>query len=184
MESKSYVCVKCGRVCHFCLHSKVEATEQLCSQCYIDERCEKEPFNSVRQNEMPDDVRKVAPKDFPNLTDLIRDEARKRAIRNECNGILNHNSAKPLQSDIEERYDAIPQEALRAVARVMGHGTRKYGPKNWDKIGCEDHLNHALRHINLALLDDTEDEPGTKAHLSHAICRLFFAYETYKEVSE
>lgn len=93
-------------------------------------------------------------------------------------------TAKPLQSEIEERYDCIPQEALRAIARVMGNGTRKYGPRNWDKISYEDHVNHALRHINLALLCDTEDEPGTKAHISHAMCRLFFAYETYKEVSE
>jgi len=200
----------------------------MCSVCFGEEQCankQKEPFNSEHECEVPDGVRKVKPKEVPSITDLMRNEARKRAMRNECNSVWKRNAdvevpacgicakpvsldmilktqsgtriceechyklyheepSKPLQSDIEERYDAIPQEALRAIARVMGHGTRKYGPNNWDKIGFEDHVNHALRHINYAMLGDVEDENGTKAHLSHAITRLMFAYETYKEASE
>lgn len=87
--------------------------------------------------------------------------------------------------DAEARYDLMPQRALRAIAIVMGEGAIEYGVDNWrTKTDFAKNMNRAAQHWNLALLCDTDHEASVKDHLSHCICRMMMAYETYKEVSE
>ena len=64
------------------------------------------------------------------------------------------------QSHIEERIDLIPWPALSRVARTLAEGNQKYGPRNYLCIEARDHLNHALRHLFLALTDDASEDHG------------------------
>lgn len=82
-----------------------------------------------------------------------------------------------LQTPIDESYTAIPPLALAKVACVMASGTRKYGPRNWDRISVADHLDHAIRHGYLYVMGDTEDEPTGVDHLAHMACRALMALE-------
>jgi hypothetical protein len=76
------------------------------------------------------------------------------------------------QSHIGGRYDLIPPHALKTVAYVLAEGAKKYSEFNWKRITTNEHINHALNHINLHFIGD-EDEN----HLGHAIVRLMMAYE-------
>lgn len=87
------------------------------------------------------------------------------------------NATTGLQTPIEESYTAIPPLALAKVACVMASGTRKYGPRNWDRISVADHLDHAIRHGYLYVMGDTEDEPTGVDHLAHMACRALMALE-------
>lgn len=73
------------------------------------------------------------------------------------------------QSRIPGRYDLLPPEAIEQAAIVLKAGEH-YGKDNWRRISCEDHINHALRHIFQYLAND-QSEP----HLGHALVRLMFA---------
>ena len=74
------------------------------------------------------------------------------------------------QSFIKARFDAIPPIVLKLLAQCLGFGLRKYGKDNWKQIPKEEHLAHALNHINEWQLSD-RSEP----HLVNAMARLSFA---------
>lgn len=76
------------------------------------------------------------------------------------------------QSRVDARFDLIPPYVLQAVAEVLGAGARKYGEDNWKRITTNEHLNHALNHVNLHFLKDKSGED----HLAHAVVRLMMAY--------
>lgn len=81
---------------------------------------------------------------------------------------------------------SIPEEAcptgnertargLAAIGKVLERGERKYGPGNWWGISPKDHVRHAIAHL-LAYGAGDRQEPGNE-HLTHAACRVAFAYE-------
>lgn len=78
---------------------------------------------------------------------------------------------KPIQSKLSTRYDLIPFEVLREIAKVLKDAADKYGDQNWQNISIDDHLNHAINHI----VEFNLDEKPSEDHLIHAICRLMFA---------
>lgn len=66
----------------------------------------------------------------------------------------------------------LPFEALNQISQVLYEGFKKYGRDNWRRIGREDHVEHALRHLVLySTLGNDED-------LQHAATRLLFALST------
>ena len=86
--------------------------------------------------------------------------------------IENENGGK--QSRLDYRCDLLPAAATLAVARVLHQGNLKYGPTNWRKIPCEDHLNHAMAHAFAYLGMDESDD-----HLAHFACRALMALEMH-----
>jgi hypothetical protein len=69
-----------------------------------------------------------------------------------------------------ERYDLIPVEPLREVARVFGKGATKYWDRNWEK-GYDWSLSYASlqRHVN-AFWSGEDIDPSSKCHhLAHAV---------------
>lgn len=86
-------------------------------------------------------------------------------------------TVEAIQSEITERFISIPPHALIEVAKVFGDGHRKYGSENMPLVTYDDNMNHAFRHIMLALTNDCVDEPSPEAHIAHAICRLLMALE-------
>ena len=74
------------------------------------------------------------------------------------------------QSFIAARFDCIPPIVLRLLAQCLGFGARKYGKDNWQAIPIEDHIAHAMNHLNEWMLSD-RSEP----HLVNAMARVSFA---------
>lgn len=76
------------------------------------------------------------------------------------------------------RFELIPPKPLHEVAKVLTHGAKKYGPRNWMLV--DNHLDRytgaTYRHINAWQQGEDIDESGCH-HLAHAICSLMFLLE-------
>ena len=82
-----------------------------------------------------------------------------------------------MQSKVERAFHLMDGKAMFRLAGVLHIGAQKYARDNWRKIGCEDHINHALQHLFAYQAGDKQDD-----HLGHAFCRLMMACAT--EVDE
>ena len=74
------------------------------------------------------------------------------------------------QAFISADFSSVPPKCLRLLAQCLGFGSRKYGKDNAGKIPIEDHLSHAMNHINEFRTGDTS-EP----HLVNALARITMA---------
>lgn len=87
------------------------------------------------------------------------------------------NEAGGRQSDLPYGFHLLPVRAMFAAAQVAKYGADKYGEtideRNYTRIDPAEHVNHALAHLFAFLAGDESDD-----HLSHAIVRTQFAYET------
>ena len=81
-------------------------------------------------------------------------------------------------SKTERLFTAVDPAAMDALAYVLYKGAQKYARDNWRSCPTDEHLNHALRHLNIYLeltrAPWLRREEGTE-HLSHAFCRLMMA---------
>ncbi len=75
------------------------------------------------------------------------------------------------QEDNEYRY--LSPGWIDSVARGLTAGAVKHPGETWRTIPCEEHLWRALRHINLYLSGNREDD-----HICNASMRLMMAFET------
>jgi hypothetical protein len=82
-----------------------------------------------------------------------------------------------LQTHIEARFDYVHPVVLKLLAECLGFGAKKYGNTNYRKISVQQHLNHAMNHINEHNRGDVDE-----LHLVNALARIHFAisclYET------
>lgn len=74
------------------------------------------------------------------------------------------------QSKLEERYDLLPPEAMRRLAKVLAYGAAKYSDDNWHGIPTRSHINHLIRHVIEYLAGDKSED-----HLGHVLCRAAMA---------
>lgn len=74
------------------------------------------------------------------------------------------------QSDTPYAFTELDPHAMFVLTEILYTGREKYGKNNWRLISVEDHINHALVHINAYMAGDNQDD-----HLGHAFCRLMFA---------
>lgn len=86
------------------------------------------------------------------------------------NGEVTINEQGGYQSKLDYDFTLSDPFANFRLAQVLGVGARKYARDNWRLIGVDDHINHALVHINAFLAGDKQDD-----HLGHALCRLHMA---------
>ncbi len=84
---------------------------------------------------------------------------------------------KPLQSHIDARFDCIDPVVMKLLAECLGYGAKKYFPYSYFRIPVEDHINHALNHINehRRLGQDKTQKPEDELHLVNALARITFA---------
>lgn len=76
--------------------------------------------------------------------------------------------------DNKGRFDLLPADAVRQLARVMETGCLKYGDRNWENgIPLRRYIDSALRHI-FCVLSGATDEP----HLPMAMWNLACAIQT------
>jgi hypothetical protein len=83
------------------------------------------------------------------------------------------NSRGGKQAKLQYLFTDFAAEDVLRVARVSAAGHEAYGPKNYMKLSTEEHINHALAHINEFLTGDQSED-----FLAKAICRLYFAMAT------
>ncbi len=79
----------------------------------------------------------------------------------------------------------LPPEAMLEIAKVFGHGGRKYGIGNWRRHGVNGdgldarnrYLSAAMRHIvSMMKLQDSDDESGL-LHAAHAAACMMILIE-------
>jgi Domain of unknown function (DUF5664) len=85
------------------------------------------------------------------------------------------NEAGGSQSRIETRLDLVPASVMYDVGRVLAEGAIKYGEWNWQLIPRDEHIAHALEHINNEMMLSQDGCYTDGEDITHAICRLLFA---------
>jgi len=84
---------------------------------------------------------------------------------------VKHDSDKP-------STDLLPFTALIAVSRVMGSGSKKYGPHNWKGgFAWRRLLGAALRHLFDWARGINRDPETGESHLAHAACCVLMLLE-------
>lgn len=64
--------------------------------------------------------------------------------------IVRHSSGAT-SSRLDERYDLIPHEAMKAMARRFAFGAKRHSPDNWKKGDADyarERLNHLWQHLS------------------------------------
>jgi hypothetical protein len=63
------------------------------------------------------------------------------------------------------------------LAECLGFGAAKYYPYSYHRIPVDDHINHALNHINehRRLSQEIRIDPADEMHLVNALARITFA---------
>jgi hypothetical protein len=86
-------------------------------------------------------------------------------------------STKILQSHVAARFDCIDPVVLKMLAECLGFGAAKYYPYSYHRIPVDDHINHALNHINehRRLSQEIRIDPADEMHLVNALARITFA---------
>jgi dATP/dGTP diphosphohydrolase, N-terminal len=94
---------------------------------------------------------------------------------------LKYSTGAVRSSDAEHtRFDLIPQAGVRRLAETCAEGAQKYGERNWEQgFPASSLANHALRHINLWLSGNAEED-----HLSHAAWNLLALMHFEEEMPE
>lgn len=74
---------------------------------------------------------------------------------------------------IWDKEDEIKRDIVLMIAKTMEYGIGRYKLNNWRLIPGEDHLNHALTHLFMAEIGNTDDD-----HIAHFYTRIMMAYAT------
>lgn len=65
------------------------------------------------------------------------------------------------------------RDIVLMIAKTMEYGIDRYKLNNWRLIPEEDHINHALTHLFMAEIGNTDDD-----HIAHFYTRIMMAYAT------
>jgi transcription antitermination factor NusG len=115
--------------------------------------------------------------DVWTLTDEIQEvPASDKPLQRESS-VESSESTKILQSHVAARFDCIDPVVLKLLAECLGFGAAKYYPGSYHRIPVDDHINHALNHINehRRLSQETRIDPADEMHLVNALARITFA---------
>lgn len=74
---------------------------------------------------------------------------------------------------IWDKEDDEKRDIVLMIARTMEYGIGRYKLNNWRLIPEEEHLNHALIHLFMADIGNTDDD-----HIAHFYTRIMMAYAT------
>lgn len=77
------------------------------------------------------------------------------------------------RSELNERYDLIPKEALDAIARRLALGAGRHGENNW-KGGGEAFRKATICHLVKHLYDYIENGNANDANTDAIICNAAF----------
>ena len=74
------------------------------------------------------------------------------------------------------RYDLLPPNALREVAKVLTYGAAKYAPNNWQAVDDAKARYAAalMRHFEAWRDGEILDPDSRLPHLAHVVCNALF----------
>lgn len=72
-----------------------------------------------------------------------------------------------------DKEDNEKRDIVLMIAKTMEYGIGRYKLNNWRLIPEEEHLNHALIHLFMAEIGNTDDD-----HIAHFYTRIMMAYAT------
>ena len=80
--------------------------------------------------------------------------------------------------DHKVRFDLVTPHFTAAMARVMTHGAKKYGPNTWQSTPefRARYIAALHRHINAFQQYEDNDPDSGESHLAHAACNLMFLF--------
>lgn len=91
-----------------------------------------------------------------------------REANSETIGATKHDAGKP-------RYDLIPYDALKEIAKVLSFGASKYQDRNWEKgFSYSRPFRAAVGHLCDWFLGEENDPESGLSHLAHAACNILF----------
>lgn len=73
------------------------------------------------------------------------------------------------------RWDLLPGDAVREIVKVLTHGSKKYGDRNWEKgMSWSRPFGALMRHSwDWFMGEDNDPETGL-SHMAHAGCCVLF----------
>ena len=81
------------------------------------------------------------------------------------------------RSNMKERYDLIPKEAIDAIARRLALGAERHGENNWKQGGPEFRkatINHLMKHLLNYMKSGNADDANTDAIICNAAFLCYF----------
>lgn len=76
------------------------------------------------------------------------------------------------------QYSLVPPKAIKALAKVLTYGARKYKPNNWKQVDDTTRYWDALyRHLEAYRAGEITDDESGFNHLEHAITNIAFLIE-------
>lgn len=88
---------------------------------------------------------------------------------------VRHNQVGVKHDDDKPRTDLLPAGALLEVARVLGHGAKKYGENNWKDVQPRSrYVGALLRHVFAWMGGEVNDKESRLNHIYHAACCILF----------
>lgn len=72
--------------------------------------------------------------------------------------------------------ELVPLDAVSEIAKVLGHGAKKYGANNWQHLdnAQKRYLGATLRHLTAYQKGEKKDPESGLSHLAHAGCNILF----------
>lgn len=74
---------------------------------------------------------------------------------------------------VSQLIDDKKSDIVLMIAKTMEYGIGRYKLNNWRLVPEENHLNHALIHLFMAEIGNTDDD-----HIAHFYTRIMMAYAT------
>ncbi len=73
------------------------------------------------------------------------------------------------------QYGLIPPSALKALAKVLTYGAKKYKPNNWQKVeDPQRYVDAAMRHLEKWRNGEENDKESKLSHLDHLLTNIAF----------
>ena len=72
------------------------------------------------------------------------------------------------------RFDLIPAEVTKELAKVLTYGANKYSEQGWKAVEAKRYVAALHRHLNAFQSGETHDEESNIHHLSHALTNVAF----------
>lgn len=96
--------------------------------------------------------------------------------RNELSAWLDNRAREATKFDRDKlRWDLVPWDAMEPVVRVLTHGAKKYGDRNWEAAFDWSRPYAALlRHVTAWFRGEDNDPESGISHLAHAACNILF----------
>jgi len=96
-----------------------------------------------------------------------------------CSACLERDFVGHKDDERKDPMHLLPPRAIVALARVLGHGARKYGAENWRRVAHprERYLAALLRHVFAYLDDEILDGESGHPHMAHVMANAAFLVE-------